>query len=352
MAISTLLSWLLVSMLLQFPGALGQLSITATSSRLNTSYTYTEGSLFHGPFANLGSAIKGSLYYNSSYRCSRLEPPNGTAFNSSILLIDDYSECILTKISFAKLAGYSMILSYTNNDSNFTIADDVVSTGFPFAIINAEFAQQLIENISIQGLNDTSYVTVQGSVVSGVILISFIVIFFISFVCCCFIWVLICCKLYCEETQLERDMRFMENQRDHPSREELIESIMRHLQQLEQDLGAQTPLGEDRTRQLRSRRYKTSRERDTTCAICVEDFQNGERVKELPCKHIFHPICVDEWLNNHSSLCPLCKANIRSDNFPIRQLSEYSEDTSSVGGSRTNLTSSDREGYGAVTPVR
>ena len=229
----------------------------------------------------------------------------------------------------------------------------MVSTEFPFAIIRADFAEQLIANISIQESNDTSYVTVQGSVVSGVILISFIVIFFISFVCCCFIWVLICCKLYCEENQLERDMRYMEHQRgDNPSREELIESIMRHLQQLEQDLGAQTPLGEDRTRQLRSRRYKALRERDVTCAICVEDFQNGERVKELPCKHIFHPTCVDEWLNNHSSLCPLCKANIRSENVPSRQLSEYSDEPSSVGSSRTNLTSSEREGYGAVTPLR
>ena len=220
-----------------------------------------------------------------------------------------------------------MILSYTDNDSNFTIVDGVVSTEFPFAIIRAE---QLIANISIQESNDTSYVTVQGSVVSGVILISFIVIFFISR------WKEICAH----------------QRGDNPSREELIESIMRHLQQLEQDLGAQTPLGEDRTRQLRSRRYKALRERDVTCAICVEDFQNGERVKELPCKHIFHPTCVDEWLNNHSSLCPLCKANIRSENVPSRQLSEYSDEPSSVGSSRTNLTSSEREGYGAVTPLR
>ncbi|KAK3934058.1 hypothetical protein QBC46DRAFT_400715 [Diplogelasinospora grovesii] len=46
-----------------------------------------------------------------------------------------------------------------------------------------------------------------------------------------------------------------------------------------------------------------------TCAICLEAFQNRVTViRELPCGHIFHPGCIDEFLNENSSLCPLCKA--------------------------------------------
>ncbi len=45
-----------------------------------------------------------------------------------------------------------------------------------------------------------------------------------------------------------------------------------------------------------------------TCAICLDDFESGiTEIRELPCGHIFHPECIDIFLGNNSSLCPLCK---------------------------------------------
>lgn len=45
-----------------------------------------------------------------------------------------------------------------------------------------------------------------------------------------------------------------------------------------------------------------------TCAICLEAYQNRSTViRELPCGHIFHPECIDEFLSQISSLCPLCR---------------------------------------------
>ncbi|KAI9343878.1 hypothetical protein DFJ73DRAFT_840836 [Zopfochytrium polystomum] len=34
----------------------------------------------------------------------------------------------------------------------------------------------------------------------------------------------------------------------------------------------------------------------TTCAICFCEFEEGDRVRELACHHIFHAACVDPWL--------------------------------------------------------
>lgn len=49
----------------------------------------------------------------------------------------------------------------------------------------------------------------------------------------------------------------------------------------------------------------------TTCAICLDDFVAGtSTVRELPCGHIFDPECIDPFLTENSSLCPLCKKSV------------------------------------------
>ena len=48
-----------------------------------------------------------------------------------------------------------------------------------------------------------------------------------------------------------------------------------------------------------------------TCSICLEEFvPHATYVRELPCHHIYHPTCIDHFLRNHSSLCPMCKARV------------------------------------------
>lgn len=45
------------------------------------------------------------------------------------------------------------------------------------------------------------------------------------------------------------------------------------------------------------------------CAVCLEDFKSQDYQKTLPCKHRFHPQCIDECLR-HSSACPICRADV------------------------------------------
>ncbi|PFH51499.1 hypothetical protein AMATHDRAFT_142301 [Amanita thiersii Skay4041] len=46
-----------------------------------------------------------------------------------------------------------------------------------------------------------------------------------------------------------------------------------------------------------------------TCPICIIDFEEGDDIRILPCegKHKFHQSCVDQWLLELSSSCPICR---------------------------------------------
>ena len=48
-----------------------------------------------------------------------------------------------------------------------------------------------------------------------------------------------------------------------------------------------------------------------TCPICLDDFNSHETVvRQLPCVHVYHPECIDPFLKNNSSLCPICKGKV------------------------------------------
>ncbi|KAL9100428.1 MAG: hypothetical protein Q9163_004193 [Psora crenata] len=46
------------------------------------------------------------------------------------------------------------------------------------------------------------------------------------------------------------------------------------------------------------------------CSVCTDDFIKGQDTRVLPCKHKFHPECIDPWLLNVSGTCPLCRIDL------------------------------------------
>lgn len=54
----------------------------------------------------------------------------------------------------------------------------------------------------------------------------------------------------------------------------------------------------------------TPPECEQQCHICLEDFVDGDLVRDLNCSHSFHAHCVDVWLMEKSASCPLCRADV------------------------------------------
>ncbi|KAK9245709.1 hypothetical protein V1506DRAFT_537299 [Lipomyces tetrasporus] len=45
------------------------------------------------------------------------------------------------------------------------------------------------------------------------------------------------------------------------------------------------------------------------CLVCLSDFEEGEECRKLrQCGHLFHRMCIDEWLTTGRNSCPLCRA--------------------------------------------
>lgn len=45
------------------------------------------------------------------------------------------------------------------------------------------------------------------------------------------------------------------------------------------------------------------------CCICISAYEDGNELRELPCHHHFHSMCIEKWLYINAT-CPLCKFNI------------------------------------------
>ncbi|EIW68167.1 hypothetical protein TREMEDRAFT_63337 [Tremella mesenterica DSM 1558] len=89
------------------------------------------------------------------------------------------------------------------------------------------------------------------------------------------------------------------------------------LEQLMQAAGPQGPLpatdavieGLPRYK-LDEKALETSQFKD--CPVCKDDFAVGDEVMRIPCKHIFHPDCLQPWLKVNGS-CPVCRFSLVPD---------------------------------------
>jgi len=51
-------------------------------------------------------------------------------------------------------------------------------------------------------------------------------------------------------------------------------------------------------------------QRNELCTVCMFNYELGDKVKYLPCRHYFHVDCIVPYLSSYGQNCPVCKAKV------------------------------------------
>ncbi|KAI5009048.1 hypothetical protein ZWY2020_010096 [Hordeum vulgare] len=63
-------------------------------------------------------------------------------------------------------------------------------------------------------------------------------------------------------------------------------------------------------RELRVSRHRGGGGAAVECAVCLSGVEEGDEVRELRCRHVFHRACLDRWLATPPATCPLCRSRL------------------------------------------
>ncbi|CAL8364855.1 unnamed protein product [Lota lota] len=85
------------------------------------------------------------------------------------------------------------------------------------------------------------------------------------------------------------------------------------------------------------------------CAICLDDYEEGDKLRVLPCSHAYHSKCVDPWLTQSKKTCPVCKQRVTRPN-PDHSESESEEEEVEVTARRRDMEDGG-EGDSERTPL-
>ncbi|KNC28159.1 hypothetical protein FF38_04361 [Lucilia cuprina] len=74
----------------------------------------------------------------------------------------------------------------------------------------------------------------------------------------------------------------------------------------------------------------------TSCVVCMCDFELCQILRVLPCSHEFHAKCVDKWLRSNRT-CPICRGNA-SDYFDNPERQSQTNQTTAANNNNNTTT--------------
>ncbi|XP_009379478.2 receptor homology region, transmembrane domain- and RING domain-containing protein 2 isoform X2 [Pyrus x bretschneideri] len=270
-----------------------------------------------------GSGECGVLYLaEPPDACSALtnQVQQGTNYSSPFVLIVRGGCSFEDKVRRAQKAGFKAAIIYDNEDSNILVSMAGSSAGIKiYAVFVSKTSGELLKKYT--GLTNMELWLIASfeNTAWSIMAISFISLLAMSAVLAtCF---------FVRRHRIRRE-------RPQASRVQEFHGMSKRLVKAMPSLKFTTVLEDNCT--------------SSTCAICLEDYNFGEKLRILPCRHKFHALCVDSWLTSWRTFCPVCKRDARantgelpaSESTPLLSSGPSSMASSVLSSMRSSIASS------------
>jgi hypothetical protein len=70
-------------------------------------------------------------------------------------------------------------------------------------------------------------------------------------------------------------------------------------------------LNENDLNDIPEKKYSEISTEFNTCSICQDELSKDNIIRQLNCSHIYHKECIDKYLLEYCSKCPICRAECR-----------------------------------------